>query len=449
MKANSLAFRLAVGAAVWSAALLIVVGLLLSSLFGNYVERSFDSQLSVLLDAVVAASEIEPGGTLGIGTTVAEGRFDTPYSGWYWQVSDAGGVRLRSRSLWDQELRRVALGRAGDVVHREDDGPDGQRLRLVARVITFPDAEQSLLYQVGGDLSRSRGEVARFNKQLGWSLALLFAGLLIAVVVQIRFGLRPLRRIRESLARIRHGDIDRLDGSFPAEIAPLAQEINVLLQHNAHVLERARTHVGNLAHALKTPITIIANEAAAAGPSAATVAQQVVLVRRQIDHHLARARTAATVGVLGTRTDVRPVLHGLERTLMRIHADRRIDIEIDCDDGLAFAGERQDLEEMLGNLLDNGCKWAAATVNAGARRDRGGLEIVIDDDGPGLAAAERIDAVDRGRRLDESVPGSGLGLAIVNDIAALYDGSLTLEDAPAGGLRAVLRLPLAETGAVH
>jgi signal transduction histidine kinase len=269
-------------------------------------------------------------------------------------------------------------------------------------------------------------------------------------VFQVRFGLAPLKRISESIADIRSGRAERLEGEFPVEIAPLARETNALIDANREIVERARTHVGNLAHAIKTPLSVIVNEASAhaADPFAEKVMEQADVMRDQLAHHLERARIAARVSVVATVTEVAPAIEALRRTMEKIHRDRGIMVEAKADPSARFRGERQDLEEMVGNLVDNACKWAASRVfievlaeaphqaGAGPR-----LRIIVDDDGRGLSEAERAQVSRRGQRLDESKPGSGLGLSIVTDLAALYGGSLSLGGAPIGGLRAELMLP--------
>jgi signal transduction histidine kinase len=268
--------------------------------------------------------------------------------------------------------------------------------------------------------------------------------LLAAVLIQVRFGLQPLRRIQQSIVAIRTGKAQRLEGEFPAEITPLSDELNILIEHNAAVLERARTQVSNLAHGLKTPLSVLTNEAGqAAGPLAETVRRQTGAMRRQVDHYLARARTAAAARILGARTDVAPVVEDLRRALERIYAERAIQILVACETGLGFRGDRQDLEEMLGNLMDNGCKWAKGKVAVDIHRLDGRLVCHVDDDGLGLTEEERTAVFDRGTRLDESVPGTGLGLAIVREIAELHGGTISLDRSPLGGLRAVLVLPAA------
>ncbi|MGH6878431.1 MAG: ATP-binding protein, partial [Rhizomicrobium sp.] len=281
------------------------------------------------------------------------------------------------------------------------------------------------------------------NGTLIWSFAILGLGLMGAIFVQVRIGLQPLNRVSAALARIRDGKARRLVGRFPAEIAPLASELNSLIEHSAEVVGRARTHVSNLAHFLKTPLSVLASEAAAhPGPLADAVMRQVATMRRQVDHYLSRARAAGALDVLGNRTPVRPVIDDLARTLSRIHAARALAIDVDVPHDLAFRGERQDLEEMAGNLIDNACKWAEARVAVSARKSTGAaFELCVNDDGEGLDAEERARVGARGERLDETIPGSGLGLAIVSDIAKLYGGSLRLGESRLGGLEARLALP--------
>jgi signal transduction histidine kinase len=446
MRRNSLAFRLVAGAAVWCALWLSAGGYALSALFGNTVERNFDARLGVLLEGLVAGSELKPDGWLDLRRQLGEPRFDQPLSGWYWQIEHGGSILRRSPSLWDAELP-VALASGKLTAAQDVAGPDGQPLRLLVRAITLPGVDGPLLYAVAGDRREIQLDRQGFNRLLSLALAILFVGVIGAVLVQVRFGLEPLRRMGRALGAIRGGATARLEGDFPAEIEPLATELNALLDHNEALVERARTHVGNLAHGLKTPLSVLTNEAGRSqGPLAELVGRQVALMRRQVDHHLARARAIATGSILGARTDVLPVLRDLERTLDRIYADKALAIELACPPELAFRGARQDLEEMLGNLMDNACKWAAARVSVRAEAaSEQVLQIAIEDDGPGLPPSRRAEVLERGRRLDEQVPGTGLGLAIAADLAQLYGGRLVLDAAAAGGLRALLVLPAAET----
>jgi signal transduction histidine kinase len=434
---RSLAFRLAASAALWSAGVLLVGGLVLAGLFRDSVERAFEARLEVHLVSLVAASEVDEDGRVTLARADGEPRFEQPFSGWYWQV-EGGDTLLRSRSLWDERLGGLEPGVAAVP------GPAGQSLRVLARTITLPERDAPLLFAVAGDSAEITLEVTRFNRILFWALGLLLAGLLVAVLVQVRFGLAPLNRLRGELAAIRAGRLERLDERLPTELAPVARELNALLAHNALIVSRARTHVGNLAHALKTPLSVLRNEAERdERVPAELVRRQAEAMQRQVDHHLVRARAAAAAGVLGVRTELAPVVDDLVRTLARIHGRSGIDIEADCPAGLHFQGERQDLEEMLGNLLDNACKWGRTLARITAADEGERVVVLVDDDGAGLPDEARREVPTRGTRLDETTPGSGLGLSIVRDLAELYGGTLELERSPEGGLRARLALPAA------
>jgi signal transduction histidine kinase len=459
MRANSLALRLFLSATAWAVIILLITGVVLSSLYRQAVERSFDRRLGVYLRTIVAdlASPDETGGAK-FPQSLGEPLFELPLSGWYWQVTrlDPGKHDVRSsRSLWDGGLPHlqdygVAPGpdgsRQGYVA-----GPEDQRLRLVERNIDLGD-EGHYLVAVAGDAAEITQETVAFDQALAITFAILAVVLLLTTTFQVRFGLAPLKRITDSLAAIRAGTAERLAGQFPEEIAPLARETNALIETNREIVERARTHVGNLAHALKTPLSVMVNEASARprDPLAVKVLEQADIMRDQVARHLERARLAAGLTVVGSLTEVKPVVTALARTMEKIHHDRGIAIDVRAEDEARFRGERQDLEEMIGNLVDNACKWASSRVTIDVARERPDpasaaqvVRIIVDDDGRGLSPSEREQAAKRGRRLDETKPGSGLGLSIVVELAGLYGGGLTLGSAPLGGLRAELVLPAA------
>ncbi len=446
-KRSSLTIRLVASAGLWTSAALLIGGVLLSILFRGSVERAFDARLSVFLENLIAVTAADDTGELGLRQPLVEPRFSQPYSGWYWQVTPRNGTPLRSRSLWDQVLG-TDLQEFDRTEHRYDRvGPDDQRVRVIERDITLPGSEELFRFAIAAETSDITRETASFNQALIGSLGGLGIGLLVAALFQVRFGLRPLRKIRTALADIRSGESRQLDDDFPSEIMPLVTELNALLNHNEEVLERARTHVGNLAHALKTPLAVLANEATdQGGPLAELVGRQVAFMHRHVDHYLARARAGARGRVIGTRTDAVPVVEDLQRALARIHTERGIASTIRSrgeSDRLVFAGERQDLDEMMGNLMDNAFKWSKGRVEVALTRIDGTLLITVDDDGPGIAREQRDAVFARGNRFDAAVPGSGLGLAIVRDIAALCGGEVRLDDSPLGGLRAELQLPAA------
>ncbi|MCP1834420.1 signal transduction histidine kinase [Bradyrhizobium sp. USDA 4532] len=456
MGGSSLATRLFVSATAWVVVILAITGVILSSVYRDATERAFDRRLNLYLRTLIAevATPDEPADRQF--QSLGEPLFDLPLSGWYWQITRTDtekGETRASRSLWDKKLPKLeehgAELTAAGVRLGYVDGPEGQSLRVVERPVDL-GADGKFLVSVAGDATEIFDETRSFDYYLGGTFAALGVVLLLTTVFQVRYGLAPLKRISDAIADIRSGRAERLEGRFPVEIAPLARETNALIDANREIVERSRTHVGNLAHAIKTPLSVIVNEAAAhtADPFASKVLEQADLMRDQVAHHLERARIAARATIVSTITDVAPVIEALRRTMEKIHRDRDLSIEAKADPAARFRGERQDLEEMVGNLVDNACKWAASQVfvevtvvppeasGAGPR-----LRIVVDDDGRGLSEAERAQVSRRGQRLDESKPGSGLGLSIVTDLAGLYGGNLTLNDAPIGGLRAELVLP--------
>ncbi len=466
MRANSLALRLFVSATAWTVAILLVTGFVLSSVYRQSVERAFDRRLGIYLKTLIAEVASPDESTEKFGQSLGEPLFELPLSGWYWQVTrlETQNPEIRSsRSLWDASLPRLdALGvpaALGGLRQGYAQGPEDQRLRIAERTIDLGE-EGRFLVAVAGAASEIDEELTAFDQSIAITFVVLAVVLLLTTLFQVRFGLAPLKRISESLAAIRSGAAERLQGSFPDEIAPLARETNALIDANREIVERARTHVGNLAHALKTPLSVMVNEAAARGadPFAAKVREQTEIMRDQVTRHLERARLAARYTTVSTVTEVVPVVTALARTMEKIHHDRGIAIEVEAPAEARFRGERQDLEEMIGNLVDNACKWARARVGIEVRTSAGvvnpdpsipdepgqdRLSIIVDDDGPGLTPAERAQVGDRGRRLDESKPGSGLGLSIVLELTRLYGGELKLDAAPIGGLRAELVLPAA------
>jgi signal transduction histidine kinase len=447
----SLSGRLISLAAMWSFIILLVAGLILSTLQRQVTERGFDERLGVYVKEIVAdlAAPIDNDrrqiGDLG------EPRFDLPMSGWYWQVMRTDGdkpVIRASRSLVGGQLPKledlgaeVARGaRQGYII-----GPDERRLRQFERSI---DAGEDGLYiiAVAAPADEFADDIRDFRNALSITFGLLFMALIASTLVQVRLGLAPLARLRQSVGEVRTGAASRIDGAYPPDIQPLAGELNQLIESNREILDRARTHVGNLAHALKTPLSVIVNEADShPGLLAAKVSEQAMLMRDQVSYYLDRARAAALSGVLGGDCDVSPPIDALIRTFEKIYRHKGVTATVQVERALRFRGEKQDLEEMLGNLLDNAFKWADDEVSLSVERvdvaGRGMLRFVVEDNGAGLTESERLDVLRRGRRLDESMPGSGLGLSIVVDLAKLYTGNLTLEEAQGGGLRCVLLLP--------
>ncbi len=455
MRANSLALRLFIWATGWTVVILIITGVALSTLYRHAVERAFDRRLDVYLRTLVADVASPEEGADKYPQSIGEPLFELPLSGWYWQVTrlDTQMPEIHaSRSLWDSSLPRLPDEKSSaDAEYRQGyaKGPEDQELRLVERDIDL-GTDGRYLIAVAGDASEIDDETGSFERTIIITFTALTLALLLTTALQVRFGLAPLARISESLAAIRSGRAERLQGKFPVEIAPLARETNALIDANREIVERARTHVGNLAHALKTPLSVIVNEAAARGndPLAYKVLEQTDIMRDQVARQLERARLAARSTVVGTSIEVPPVVTALARTMEKLYRARDIAIDVDVPEHARFRGEQQDLEEMVGNLVDNGCKWAQSRVAIEVMADqpqsdgaKPRVRIIVDDDGPGLSPAEREQVALRGQRLDETKPGSGLGLSIVVELAGLYGGVLTLGTAPIGGLRAELALP--------
>src|SRR6476469_5137310 len=404
MRANSLALRLFLSATVWTVLILLVTGFVLSGLYRDSVERAFDRRLGVYLKTLIADLASPDIPIEKTGQMLGEPLFELPLSGWYWQVTRLDRSKpevTSSRSLWDRGLPHLSE----QPVAPDPDGsrksyvqgPEEQRLRLVERDVDLGD-DGRFLVAVGGDASELDDEVLAFDGAIVTTFLVLAAVLLLTTLFQVRFGLAPLNRISRSLAAIRSGKAEKLVGSFPVEIEPLARETNALIDANREIVERARTHVGNLEHALKTPLSVMVNEATArrSDPLAKKVLEQADIMRDQVTRHLERARLAARLTVVGDVSDVVPVGQALARTLEKTHRDRDVAIAVEADPQARFRGERQDLEEMVGNLVDNACKWASSRVlieirvEPAAAPDAGMvLRITVDDDGRGLSEAER------------------------------------------------------------
>ena len=441
--AGSLAVRLALFTSLWVAVGLLVTWQHVTRMVVRQIEESFDARLTGLLDAVVAGAARDASGQPYLLRPIAEPHFDQPLSGAYWQIEAPGGRLATSRSLWDQRLPPGSQGGAG-LRSRDIVGPRGQLLRLAERDIVLPDAGSALHVEVAIARDATLAEIARLRRGLAASFAVLGAGLVGVVVATVSFGLRPLHRLRQAVADLRAGRRADLRLPAPGEVQPLVAEIDALVAQNRVTVERARNHVGNLAHALRTRLAVLRNVLEnPAGADLGLAQRELRAADHLVQHHLARARAAALTGAAGSNADVAGIAEEIAQALRQLFAERALRIVVAAQPGLVVACERQDLSEMLGNLMENACKWAEGRVLVTATRQAAETVIAVEDDGPGLAEEELADARTRGARLDEATPGSGLGLAIVADLAALYRGSLDLRRSPLGGLAARLALPAA------
>lgn len=449
----SVTTRVIAFSSVWAVLALVLIATVISALFRNVSERGFDSVLAAHLNNVIGSVGVDEDGTLSGTPSLDDLKFLQPNSGWYWSVepvTDGLGAPLRSPSM-TEPIPSPPVER-----HPFDDSfqrsyvltqSDGDRIAVREAEFVLGDEGNIARFRVMGNKTEMNAEVARFTRQLYGYLALFGIGMIAINVFAILYGLRPLGRVQKALADIRAGSARRLAGSFPREIAPLAEETNALIDNNRRIVERARKQVGNLAHSLKTPLAVLMNEGhAIGGERGAVIAAQASALQKQLDHYLQRARAVAQRDSLVFRTPVRAALERMTRVLGKLNPQVRFETTLP-DEALIFAGEREDLEEIVGNLLENAMKWTGGRVALAAGRSdgdgKGGefFQILIEDDGPGIPEDRAREAMRRGRRLDESKPGTGLGLAIVAELVEEYGGTFALERSGMGGLAAKVRLP--------
>ena len=443
---GSLSRRMIGVAALWIATLLLAGGFALDRVLTRSIVANFDSQLVLVLNGMLGAAEIGPDGEVRFSRPPADQRFIEPYSGLYFQISGAGAETFASRSLWDRRLR-VSDTHADLKTHLYDSDEFSTRgqsepLRIAERDAILPGSPVRWRFQVAQSRETVDDQIHRLRSTLFWSFLALGIGLLILAALQTFYGLWPLRRVRNEVADIRSGDKTRISDEFPTEIRPLTEEINQLLAHNEAQAEEARRHAGNLAHALKTPLTVITNAATAHSPDLAdTVCREALVMRRQVDHHLARARAIGRRAAAQSRSRVWESLEAVERAVDRLYEGVTVDIAGDHQAQVRV--ERQDLDEMLGNLVENAAKYGGGRVFVTVEPNGAMVDILVEDDGPGIPPEKRGELFTRGARLDTTgKPGTGLGLAIVRDVAEIYAGSVRLEESEdLGGLLARLSLP--------
>ena len=445
-RTGSLTRRIIGVAALWIAALLLIGGFALDRVLTRSIVDTFDTQLVRVLNSMIAASEIGPDGEVRFNRPPADQQFIEPYSGLYFQISGAGADTFASRSLWD---RRLLVSNTHDDVkpHLYDSNEfsslgHAEPLRIAERDAILPGSKIRWRFQVAQSRETIDDQIRRLRSTLFWSFFALGIGLLVLAALQTFYGLWPLRRVRREVASIRSGEETRISQQFPTEIRPLTEEINQLLAHSEEQAEEARRHAGNLAHALKTPLTVITNAATARAPDLAdTVCREALVMRRQVDHHLARARAIGRRASAHSRARVWDSLEAVQRAVDRLYEN--VTVDISGNHQAEVRVERQDLDEMLGNLVENAAKYGGGRVFVTVEPKGPTVDILIEDDGPGIPEEDRGSLFTRGARLDTTgKPGTGLGLAIVRDVAQIYGGKVTLEESEdLGGLLARLTLP--------
>jgi signal transduction histidine kinase len=424
---GSLSRRMIGTAAAWIVVLLIGGGIALDRVLANSVSANFDNQLEYVLTAMIASAEIGPDGEVRLNRPLGDQRFLEPNSG----------------SLWDRELK-VGKEYQDFAVHFRDSNEfRDEKLRIAERSIVLPDSDVRWTFMVGQNRNTLDDQIRELRSVLVTSFLLLALGLIILAALQTFYGLWPLRAVRESIAQMRSGKQNRITQSLPDEVMPMVRELNGLLDHNEKQAEEARRHAGNLAHALKTPLTVIMNSATAKAPDLdEAVIREATTMRRQVDHHLARARAVGRRGHSHSRAVVWDSLESVERAVSRLYSHVRLDMA--GDKTLSARVERQDLDEMLGNLIENAAKYGGGSVFVTVEDAGDYVELLVEDDGQGIPESERVQIFDRGARLDTGKPGTGLGLAIVRDVAEIYEGRVALEESEdLGGLLVRLALPKA------
>lgn len=438
---GSLARRMIAIATIWISVLLLGGGFALDRVLTGAITRNFDSSLEYVLIAMIRSSEIGPDGEVRLIDPLGDQRFLEPYSGLYWQISGGSQEPYRSRSLWERTLK-APTPHVDNALHIYDSAqfPEEQ-LRVLERNVILPGSKVNWRFQIAQSRDALDLQIRAVRATLIPSLALLGLGLILLAALQTFYGLWPLRHIRRAIAAMRGGQHRRVIAPLPLEVQPMVDELNALLAHNEKQAEEARLHAGNLAHALKTPLTVLVNSATSdSSELAETVRREAATMQRQVDHHLARARAVGRRGAAQARANVRDSVDSVSRAVALLHPDARLDAA--GDKSLVARVERQDLDELIGNLLENAAKYGGGSVFVTVQRDGGMAEILVEDDGPGISPVDRVRIFDRGVRLDSGKPGTGLGLAIVRDVAEIYGGSIALEESEdLGGLLVRLRLP--------
>jgi signal transduction histidine kinase len=442
MLSKSLTFRIIALSGFWIVMALILTALLLLFYYRDHIAKHYDAHVFMHLEEMVAASHLSPQGELQLSYYPSDPRFDILYSGWYWEIRHHGKVLGRSHSLGGATLDLNGLHvKEGTRIHQIV-GPQDEPLRIQTLEIPAGPAGERLMLVATAPMLGIKDDVIDIAEHMLVSFVLLAAVLILAVVLQVRLALRPLKAVSRGIARIRGGRADRLEGDFPEEVQPLVDELNNLLEHSAVLLKRARNQLGDLAHSIKNPLTVINNEAGEMDEQRRELLlKQTRDIASSVEHYLSRARVFGTENVLGARSQVKAVAEDLVFVMQRIYKDRNLEFDLSGLGNCAFRGESQDLEEMLGNLLDNASKWANKRVIVHCQTGAQRLRLAVEDDGPGIPEVKTELVLSRGGKLDDTVAGHGRGLGIVRDIVGLYGGSLTLSRSGYGGLSAELELP--------
>jgi signal transduction histidine kinase len=441
---NTLASRIIALSGIWILIVLVITAVMLVINHRDHTAQHYDAHVAMHFEELTSASYFTKNGKFQLAFNPSDPRYSELSSGWYWEVQQAGKSLQRSLSLGERSLSLEGILPTNDIRIYEISGPRNEDLRVHVVEMEIDPNHEPLVYIASAPLGGIKEDVVEYSNHIILSFAALGLGLMFAVVLQVRVALKPLQAISTRISDIRAGKAKKMPRDQLEDVRPLVDELNNLLDHNATLVKRARNQLGDLAHSVKNPLTVINNAAQdMSDEQKELVLQQTKDISRSVDHYLSRARTYGTEKVLGSRYSIRTAAEDLVYAMQRIYQERNLDFDLTPLRGCWFKGEGQDLEEMLGNLLDNACKWAKSQVRIGCSTSDDRLEILVEDDGPGIADEEYENVMRRGRRLDESKPGHGQGLGIVKDICALYGGQLKLSRSEMGGLQAKLELPSA------
>ena len=441
---RSLTRRIITFSIFWIVIALLATAFLLTRFYREHIEQHYDAHVFTHVEELIAAVESAPNGVTSLSREPTDPRFYRLDSGWYWEVLSRDTLIEKSSSLGEQQLDLSGIILDERYGVQTIYGPGQQKLRAHVVHVSYPHEPGSLTFVATAPEMQIADDVNDFVFQVAMSFLVLGIGLSIAVVMQVTVALKPLKAIRSTISDIRLGMTKRLPQEFPGDVQPLANELNFLLDHNEMLMKRARNRLGDLAHSVKNPLTVIRNEARnLSNKEGQLILDQSHVIASNIDHYLSRARIYGKKDAIGYRTSVKSVFDDLSFAVEHIYKSRGINIKMVSLEDKWFRGEAQDLEEMAGNLIDNAFKWAKSQVEVQCLSHQDRLSLIIEDDGPGIAEEELETITRRGRKLDESSPGHGHGLAIVKDISELYGGSLKFGRSELGGLRAELDLPAA------
>tara|TARA_Y100001954_G_scaffold98335_1_gene107154 strand:+ start:4882 stop:6231 length:1350 start_codon:yes stop_codon:yes gene_type:complete len=447
---NSLAVRLFLSATIWIILTLFAAGFLLSDLNKKSNLAAFDDRLNLLLETLIGASRVDSSDGITVVSPIGDPRFSQPYSGWYWQINSGSKTLSRSRSMWDQVFtsdKRLIGGRSQFIDNVSSDKDqrviEKKELHVVERKISFPGISSPLVFLVSGDTEEYKDNIDEFDRTLSTTLIVLGVGLMIAVYLQVNYGLLPLNKIKQALFKIRNGDEKKLKDQYPLEVQPLATEINDLLNHNEKIVDRAKTHVGNLAHVLKTPLAVISNEV---NESDKVLKNQIIVMKKHIDRYLKKAHLDSVGKATKEKIDIVKLTKKMLNIFDKLYPNRKITLNHSIKSAFIFSS-LEDMEEVIGNLIENACKYGNSKIFIEIRNiNEEELIFIVSDDGIGLPIEEMNKVFARGFRLDEQKPGTGLGLNIVKDIVeTYYKGEVKLRKSEKlGGLEVRIKLPLSK-----